>query len=59
MQVPVFIPGQYSAVHDFWPVGFSKGRLGASYFVFGLVSSLRLPKYSCPCHTERDFRLPP
>jgi hypothetical protein len=59
MQVPVFIPGQYSAVHDFWPVRLSKGRLGVSYFVFGLVSSLRLPKYRCPCHTEHDFRLPP
>jgi len=47
--------GRYSAVHGFWPVKFSSGRLGASHYrsaMFGFVSSLRLRKYSWPCHTE-------
>ena len=46
-----------SAVHSFWPVEFSNGRLGASHLcsdsvMFGLMSSVRLRKYSWPRHSE-------
>jgi hypothetical protein len=48
-------------VHGFWPVEFSEGRLGASHYccdsvMFGLVSSLRLRKYSWP-HKWRSTQI--
>jgi hypothetical protein len=47
----------YSAVHGFWPVESSDGRIGASH-QYGdkrhvwSSPSLCLPKYSWPCHAE-------
>jgi hypothetical protein len=45
------LKNRYFVVHGFWPVEFSNGRPGASHLysdcvMFGLVSSLRLHKYS-------------